>query len=328
MKPFTYNRATETQVAIERVARDGRAEFLAGGTNLLDLMKSNIEQPDHLTDINLLALSSIEPLPNNGVRIGALTSNSAVAAHPLIRERYPMLSQAILSGATQQLRNMATVGGNLLQRTRCYYFYDVSLPCNKRVPSSGCAAKDSYNRIHAILGTSEQCIATHPSDMCVALAALDAVVQTQKVNGEQHRIPILDFHCLPGNTPHIETVLERGELITAVDLPALPIARKSVYLKVRDRASYAFALVSVAAALDIQGGNIQAARLALGGVGTKPWRAQEAEQILVGASPDRDTFERAATATVRDARPQEDNRFKVELAQRTIVRALSMLMAA
>lgn len=224
---------------------------------------------------------------------------------------------------------MATVGGNLLQRTRCYYFfYDVSTPCNKRVPGSGCAAMDGYNRNHAILGTSEHCIASHPSDMCVALAALDAVVQTQTANGDRRRIPLLDFYCIPGDMPQIETVLQHGELITAVDLPVVPFARNSLYLKVRDRTSYAFALVSVAAALDIQDGTIQDARVALGGVGTKPWRAHEAEQMLVESPANRDLFEQAATATVRDPQPRQHNQFKVELAKRTIVRALSMLSAA
>jgi xanthine dehydrogenase YagS FAD-binding subunit len=316
MKPFAYDRATKANTAIGQVAGNAAAKFLAGGTNLLDLMQRYIEQPDQLTDINRLGLSRIEPLPDGGVRLGALASNSAVAAHPAIRSHYPLLSQALLSGATQQLRNMATVGGNLLQRTRCYYFfYDVSTPCNKRSPGSGCASMDGYNRNHAILGTSERCIASHPSDMCVALAALDAIVQTQTANGDRRRIPLLDFYCIPGDTPQIETVLQHGELITAVDLPALPFARNSLYLKVRDRTSYAFALVSVAAALDIQDGTIQDAKVALGGVGTKPWRSHEAEQILVGSSANRDVFEQAATVTLHDAQPRQHNQFKVELAK-------------
>lgn len=327
MKPFMYVRTTEASAAIGQVTRDRAGKFIGGGTNLVDLMKEGVEQPDRLVDITRLPLAWIQALPDGSVRIGALARNSDVANNEIIRERYPVLSQAMLASASPQLRNMATVGGNLLQRTRCYYFTDTAFPCNKRVPGSGCPAVEGYNRIHAIFGTSEKCIATHPSDMCVALAVLDAVVRTQGPSG--HRvIPINDFHLLPDDTPHIETVLEHGELIVAVDLPPLPFAAKSHYLKVRDRTSYAFALVSVAAALDIQDGIIQAARVALGGVGTKPWRAHEAEQALVGVPPNRDIFEQAAAATVRDARPREHNRFKVDLVQRTTVRALSMLVEA
>lgn len=283
MKPFSYTRAVEAEAAIWQLARDRTAKFLGGGTNLVDLMKEGVEQPARLVDINRLPLAEIEELPQGGVRSGALARNNDTANHLLIRKRYPVLSQAFLAGASPQLRNRATVGGNLMQRTGCYYFTNTAMPCNKREPGSGCAAIKSYNRIHAILGTSEQCIATHPSDMCVALAMLDAVIQVQGANGER-QIPMREFHHLPGDTPHIETSLQAGELITAVDLPAMPFAHQSHYLKLRDRTSYAFALVSVAAALDIKQGKILQARLAMGGVAHKPWRALEAEQILVGAT--------------------------------------------
>jgi len=321
MKPFAYTRAAEQEAAINTVSRDQGAKFIGGGTNLLDLMKENVEQPDQLVDINSLPLTKIAVI-SNGVRIGALARNSDVAYNATIRDRYPLLSQALLAGASPQLRNMATVGGNLMQRTRCYYFYDTAMPCNKREPGSGCAAIEGFNRIHAILGTSEQCIATHPSDMCVALAALDAVIQVQGPNGDR-QIPINEFHRLPGDMPHIDTVLQHGELITAVELPDLPFAKRSHYLKVRDRASYAFALVSVAAALDIDNGRIRAARVAMGGVAHKPWRAVAAEKILVGAKANEETFRAAAEATVREAKPQKYNKFKVEMAKRAIVRALA-----
>lgn len=321
MKPFAYARATEQSAAITTVSRDPRAKFIGGGTNLLDLMKENVEQPDQLIDINSLPLAKIE-VTSNGVRIGALARNSDVAYDANIRARYPLLSQALLAGASPQLRNMATVGGNLMQRTRCYYFYDTAMPCNKREPGSGCAALEGFNRIHAILGASDQCIATHPSDMCVALAALDAVIRVQGPNGAR-QIPINEFHRLPGNTPQIDTVLQHGELITAVDLPDLSFAKRSHYLKVRDRASYAFALVSVAAILDIDNGTIRAARVAMGGVAHKPWRAVAAEKILVGAKANEQTFRAAADATVKEAKPQKHNRFKVEMAKRAMVRALT-----
>lgn len=258
MKPFAYTRATEERAAIQTVASNTQAKFIAGGTNLLDLMKEGVTQPSQLVDITRLPLTNIEVI-SGGVRIGAIAKNSDVANYPLIQERYPLLSQAFLAGASPQLRNMASVGGNLLQRTRCYYFTDTSMPCNKRQPGSGCAAIDGYNRIHAILGASEKCIATHPSDMCVALAALDATIRVQGANGIR-TIPIAEFHRLPGDTPEIDTVLQQGELIVSVDLPDSPFALRSHYLKVRDRASYAFALVSVAAALDIDNGIIKAAR--------------------------------------------------------------------
>ncbi|HEU4795878.1 MAG TPA: xanthine dehydrogenase family protein subunit M, partial [Pyrinomonadaceae bacterium] len=289
MKPFVYTRATNNQIAIQTVARDRATRFIAGGTNLVDLMKEDVEQPNHLVDINRLALTRIEER-DGGLRLGALARNSDTANHRLVRESYPLVSQAILSGASAQLRNAATNGGNLMQRTRCYYFYDPVLPCNKREPGSGCGALEGFNRMHAILGASTQCIATHPSDMCVALTALDATVQ---VEGPQkpRSIPFADFHRLPGNTPQLDTNLEHGELITAIDLPASAkvFAPNSYYLKIRDRASYAFALVSVAAALQIEGGTIRQARIALGGVAHKPWRAPEAESVLNGAPVNQQT---------------------------------------
>ena len=323
MNPFTYSRAIDGQTAVSDVAARPRAKFLGGGTNLVDLMKMGVEQPEQLIDINRLDLARVEELPNDGgVRIGALVRNSDLAEHQLIASRYPVLSQAILSGASPQLRNLATTGGNLLQRTRCYYFYDPAFPmCNKRNPGSGCGALEGYNRVHAILGQSEQCIATHPSDMCVALAALDAVVRVQGPKGER-AIPFADFHRLPGNTPNVDTNLEPNELITAVDLPAIPFATRSHYLKVRDRASYAFALVSVAAALELEGGTIKSARLALGGVAHKPWRAMKAEQALAGKKPDAQAFRAAAAVELAAAKGYTYNSFKIELAKRAILQAL------
>jgi len=276
MNPFTYTRAADPHEALSGLAGNAQAKFLGGGTNLVDLMKMGVETPNKLIDINRLPLAQIEELPNGGgVRIGALVRNSDLAEHPLIVQRYPVLSQALLAGASPQLRNLATTGGNLLQRTRCYYFYDPAFAqCNKRNPGSGCGALNGYNRIHAILGQSEQCIATNPSDMNVALAALDAVVQVQSPNGTR-AIPFADFHRLPGTTPNIETNLRGDELITSVDLPAMPVAARSHYLKVRDRASYAFALVSVAAALELENGSIKTARVALGGVGAQTMASAE-----------------------------------------------------
>jgi len=321
MNPFTYKRATDQSGAIREVAANANAKFLAGGTNLIDLMKMNVQQPAELVDINRLALKRIEKTPT-GLRIGALASNSEVATNALVRENFPVLSEALLAGASPQLRNMATVGGNLLQRTRCYYFMDTAFPCNKRVPGSGCPAIPGFNRIHAILGASDKCIAVHPSDMAVALAALDAVVNVEGAAGAR-QIPIIDFHRLPGDTPHVDTNLRADELIVSVDLPSSAFARRSRYLKIRDRAQYAFALVSVAAALDVQQGRIGAARLALGGVAHKPWRALEAEKILTGAQANAQTFKAAAEAVVKDAVPQKHNAFKIELARRAVVRLLS-----
>jgi xanthine dehydrogenase YagS FAD-binding subunit len=324
MQPFAYTRASNPHAAVQAVAQEQAAKFLAGGTNLIDLMKEGVEQPDRLVDINRLELTQIEER-DGGVRLGALAKNSDTANHPLVRERYPLVTQAILAGASPQLRNAATNGGNLMQRTRCYYFYDVAMPCNKRQPGSGCGALEGFNRIHAIFGASPECIATHPSDMCVALAALEAVVQVEGPQGARS-IPFADFHRLPGDTPQIDTNLGRDELITAIDLPAASavFAPRSYYLKVRDRASYAFALVSVAAALDVQDGTIRQARVAMGGVAHKPWRAQEAELLLTGARADEQTFRRAADAAMQGAQGYEHNRFKIELGRRAIVRALTL----
>lgn len=326
MNPFTYVRAANQDEAVATVAREPGAMFIAGGTNMLDLMKEGVQTPSQLVDIRKLPSSEIVTRDTGGIRIGATARNSDVAYNPLVRSRYPVLSEALLAGATAGLRNMATVGGNLMQRTRCYYFHDTAFACNKRQPGSGCAALDGFNRIHAILGGSEHCIATHPSDMCVALAALDAVVQTRSTAGKRC-IPITDFHLLPGDTPHLETVLEHGEMITAVELPAMPFAARSHYLKVRDRASYAFALVSAAVVLEIDGEVISNARVALGGVGTKPWRSLEAEQVLVGAIANSETFAAAALAAVRGASPRQHNWFKVSLAKRTLEDALLTVAA-
>jgi xanthine dehydrogenase YagS FAD-binding subunit len=323
MNPFAYSRASDANQAVADAAKP-QTKFLGGGTNLIDLMKMGVETPANLIDINTLPLAQIEDRQSQGVRIGALARNSDVAENELIKSRYPILSEALLSGASPQLRNMATVGGNLLQRTRCYYFYDPAFPqCNKRNPGSGCGAIDGFNRIHAILGQSDRCIATHPSDMCVAMAALDAVVRVQGPKGERE-IPFADFHRLPGDTPNVDTNLGADELITHVDLPSIPFAAHSHYLKVRDRASYAFALVSVAAILDLdQSKNIKAVRVALGGVAHKPWRASKTEQALIGKTADEKTFRAAAEAELAAAKGYKHNSFKIELAKRAIVRALS-----
>ena len=326
MNPFVYARADKPADAVAGVAAGPKAKFLGGGTNLLDLMKDGVETPDKLVDVNPLPLAAIEGLPGGGLRLGALARNTDVANHKLVRERYPVLAEALLAGATQQLRNMATVGGNLLQRTRCPYFVDISAACNKRSPGSGCDAIGGFNRSNAVLGVSDKCIATHASDMCVALAALDAVVRTRGPAGERS-IPFADFYLVPGDTPERETVLAHGELIVGVDLPALPMAAKSHYLKVRDRASYAFALVSVAAALEVAGGKIRSARVALGGVATKPWRAIEAEKVLVGQPVGPDVYKLAAEAAMAGAKPAAHNAFKIELAKRTLVRALETVAA-
>ncbi len=327
MRPFTYNRPASAEDAIAAMHGEHEARFLAGGTNLIDLMKMGVERPALLVDITRLPLSDIQEY-QGGVRIGAMVRNSDAANDPLIRERYPVLSEALLAGASPQLRNMASMGGNLMQRTRCFYFYDPSYSeCNKRVPGSGCAALSGYNRIHAILGASEQCIATNPSDMSVALAALDAVVQVKGPRGERS-IPILEFHRLPGDTPQQDTNLRPGELITAIDLPALTWARHSHYLKVRDRNSYAFALVSVAAIVDVDAqGTIRQARIALGGVAHKPWRIPQAEQLLIGQKAGDKAYHAIADALLRGAKPHRNNAFKVELARRSTVRALTTATA-
>jgi len=320
MNPFTYSRPTNVSEAVNLSGAATR--FIAGGTNLLDLMKENLTRPEHLIDITGLPLNEVTETAEGGLMIGALVSNADLAWHPLIEQRYPLLSQAVLAGASPQLRNMASTGGNLLQRTRCYYFYDATVPCNKREPGSGCPARDGLNRIHAILGASDECVATHPSDMCVALAALEAVVHVEGRAG-QRRIEFADFHRLPGDAPQRDNQLADDELITAVELPPPGFAGQGNYLKIRDRASYAFALISVAAALDLDGDVIRGARLALGGVAHKPWRDKAAEQLLVGKPVSRNSFAAAADALLADAQPLEHNAFKVKLARRAIIRALS-----
>jgi len=320
MNPFSYSKPTDVSQAVNLAGPATR--FIAGGTNLLDLMKENIARPEHLIDITGLPLTDIQETASGGLMIGALVSNADLAWHPLIESRYPLLSQAVLAGASPQLRNMASTGGNLLQRTRCYYFYDSTVPCNKREPGTGCPAKDGLNRIHAILGASEDCVATHPSDMCVALAALEAVVHVQGRAGKR-QIEFADFHRLPGDTPERDNQLADDELITAVELPAAGFAAHSHYLKIRDRASYAFALISVAAALELDGEIIRDVRLTLGGVAHKPWRDKAVETSLKGQAVSREAFVGAADAMLRDAQPLEHNAFKIKLARRAIVRALS-----
>jgi len=326
MKPFAYVTAATADAARAAAAERG-ARFLAGGTTILDLMKLEIERPPVLVDINALPLTRIEPLPDGGVRVGALVRNSDMAAHPLVRDRYPLVTEAILAGASAQIRNMATTAGNLLQRTRCFYFRDTAAPCNKRAPGAGCAALDGYNRIHALLGTSDHCIATHPSDLAVALAALDAVVQVTGRHGAR-AIAFADFHLLPGDRPDRETSLGSDELITAVDLPPLSYAARSTFVKVRDRASFAFALAAAAVALDrAADGTIREARIALGGVATRPWRAHEAERALLGRPAEPSAWRAAAEAAFAAAVPRQHNAFKIELGKRTIVRALARAAA-
>jgi xanthine dehydrogenase YagS FAD-binding subunit len=326
MNSFTYIRVDNVAAAVREAGADGSAKFIAGGTNLLDLMKENVERPIRLIDITRLPLAEIQPDADGGLRIGALVTNTGVAYHQQVEQRYPLLSKAILAGASPQLRNMATVGGNLMQRTRCYYFYDTATPCNKREPGSGCSALHGFNRIHAILGASEHCIATHPSDMCVALAALQALIRVTGPRGDRV-IPFDEFHRLPGDTPHIDTNLRPSEIITAVDLPARGFAEHHAYLKVRDRRSYAFALVSVAAGLEMDGQTIKEARLALGGIAHKPWRNRQVEELLSGKRATGENFARAADALLRDANGFGRNNFKVELARRAIVRALTQAAA-
>lgn len=318
MKPFAYERPSSLADALALLADPGTVP-LAGGTNLVDRLKESLEAPTRLLDIQRLPLSGIERSPEGGLRIGALVSNADVAWHPEVLARYPLLSRAILAGASPQLRNMATTGGNLLQRTRCYYFYDAALPCNKRLPGSGCPALTGQNRIHAILGASPHCVATHPSDMCVALAALDARVHVASA-GAERVLSFAEVHRLPGDTPERDTNIGPHELVTHVELPAAGFASHHAYLKIRDRSSYAFALVSVAAALDLDGGNIRTARLALGGVAHKPWRDEAAEALLVGQPPSRAAFLAVADHVLRDARGLAHNAFKIELARRAIVR--------
>ena len=322
MNPFTYSRPGDASAAIRDAASAG-ALYLGGGTNLVDLMREGIARPSSLVDVTHLD-RTITDLPNGGLRIGAAVTNTALAADRRVRTRYPMLTRAIVAGASAQIRNMATVGGNLLQRTRCLYFYDDAARCNKRMPGAGCDAVDGFTRMHAILGASDACVATHPSDMCVALAALDATVHLASADGER-TLPFESLHRLPGNTPARETELRPGELITAIELPPLAMAQRSTYRKVRDRSSYAFALVSVAAALEVEDGKIKDVRMALGGVAHKPWRAHRAEALLRGLEPSEANFRHAAEGELVEARPLRDNAFKVELARRTLVAVLGQL---
>jgi xanthine dehydrogenase YagS FAD-binding subunit len=331
MRPFDLSAPADLPATLALLQADPAARVIAGGTTLLDLMKLDVETPAHVVDITALArrepsLLAVTTLPDGGLRVGALVSNTALANDAQIRSRYPLLAAAIEAGASPQVRNMATLGGNLLQRTRCYYFRDTTLPCNKRTPGSGCSAIGGHTRMHAILGTSRHCIAAHPSDMCVALVALEATVRVHGPDGER-TIPIADFHTLPGDHPEIENTLRPAELVTAIDLPAPRFAHHTAYIKIRDRASFAFALASAAVALDIADGTIRAARIALGGVGTKPWRSLTAERVLTGAPPGPDAWHRAADAAFTDASPQPGNTFKTVLGSRTLARALETAAA-
>src|SRR5215218_2960496 len=321
MRPFSYVRASDPDAAARAVAANPLAKFLAGGTNILDLMKDDVERPNELVDLTRLKLTEIKAA-GEGISIGALAKNGETANHPLVRQKYPLLSMAIFAGASGQLRNMATNGGNLMQRTRCQYFYDTAMPCNKREPGTGCGALEGLNRIHAILGWSEKCVATYPGDMANALYALEAVVRVRNASGRERTIPIGDFHRLPGDTPEKDNNLEHGELIVAIDLPRSNFAKNYYYLKVRDRASYAFALVAVAAALEMDGGTIRQARVVMGSVAHMPWRSREAEAALAGKPASVESFRRAAEAALKDAKPLAHNAYKVELGKRAIVRAL------
>jgi xanthine dehydrogenase YagS FAD-binding subunit len=333
MHAFEFIRPADPVAAVAAAARAKTAQqgadvrFLAGGTTLIDLMKLNVETPARLLDVNRLPFDKIEATPDGGLKVGATVRNSDLANHPAVKRDYAVLSQALLAGASAQLRNMATTAGNLLQRTRCVYFRDTAMPCNKREPGTGCPAITGSNRSLAVLGTSDHCIATNPSDMCVALAALEATIHVQGSKGSR-AIPIGDFHLLPGDTPHRETVLEPGDLITHVTLPPPVAGSKQLYLKLRDRASYEFALASAAVVLTLAGGNVTRARVALGGVGTKPWRSPEAETALVGQPANEATFRQAADAALRGAKPQSENGFKIELARRCLTHALKMAATA
>ena len=321
---FDYVRPSSTKSAIDAMNKNASSQFIAGGTNLVDLMKRGVMTPQKIIDITQLPLNTIEQ-KNNVVRIGALVLNSDLAEHSLIKEKFPLLSQALHAGASPQLRNMATVGGNMMQRTRCTYFYDTAMPCNKRSPGTGCSALQGYNRMHAILGASEHCIAVHPSDMCIALAALDATVIVANTKGER-RIPFLHFHRLPGTTPQLDNNLQRGELITAVEIPINDsFSQHALYVKIRDRSSYAFALISVAAALNLQGNTIQDARLVMGGVAHKPWRLTEAETYLKGKPATVENFQHAANISMANAKAYGYNHFKLKLAPNTIVHTLKTL---
>ena len=322
MRPFKFISAETATAAVESHTKDQKTHYLGGGTNLIDLMKEDVERPENLIEVADLPFKSIEATASGGLSLGAMVSNTETANHPEVRENYPLLSMAMLSAATEQIRNMATNGGNLLQRTRCSYFYETSMPCNKRDPGSGCGAIEGVNRLHAIFGWSDQCVATHPSDMCVGLVALDAVVNVQKADGSTRSIPFTDFHRLPGDQPEKDTNLEPGELITSIELPKSNFSKNYYYLKVRERSSYAFALVSVAAGLDIQNNRINNACLALGSVAHKPWKLSKAENFLKGKEPSQEIFEEAARIALEDAKPLDQNEYKIELSQRAIVRAL------
>ncbi|HEX4783608.1 MAG TPA: xanthine dehydrogenase family protein subunit M [Candidatus Sulfotelmatobacter sp.] len=326
MQAFQYKKVRDIEGALG-ISSAPHAKFVAGGTTLIDLMKLNVERPTTLVDINSLSLDKIEKLPAGAIRIGAMVRNSDLAHDSDVQQQYPVLSQALLSDASPQLRNMATTGGNLLQRTRCYYFRDTAYACNKRNPGAGCAAIDGFNRIHAILGTSDHCIATHPSDMAVAMMALEATVHIRGAKGER-AVPLNDFYFVPGSTPNRENVLQPGDLITHVTLPALAPGTRSYYLKRRDRASYEFALASAAVVAQMQGRTVQRIRIALGGVGTKPWRSTEAEQALEGREASESNFRAAAETALQGAKPLHDNAFKVELAKRTLTRALKVVTQA
>lgn len=324
MKPFTYEQAADPADAVARVAGRPGAVYLAGGTNLVDHLKLGVATPDVLVDVSRLPLDDVTSLDDGGLRIGAAVRNADLAAHPVVRREYPVLAQALLAGASGQIRNAATTAGNLLQRTRCVYFQDVTTPCNKREPGSGCSAREGFQRSHAILGASEHCVATHPSDMAVALAALGAVVVVLGRDGER-RVPMGELHRLPGDEPQHDTTLQQGDLVTAVEVPALPFASRSAYRKVRDRASYAFALVSVAAALDVEDGTVRDVRIALGGVAHKPWRATVAEERLRGGPATEEAFRHAAEAELTQASPLPGNGFKVPMARNTITATLRTL---
>jgi xanthine dehydrogenase YagS FAD-binding subunit len=319
---FQYARANDVADAVRLIADDPNAKFVAGGTNLIDLMQMDVEQPTKVIDITRLPLKQVENTPGGGLRIGALVPNTDLAYHPLVEQRYPVLASAIMAGASQQLRNMASTGGNLLQRTRCHYFYDIATPCNKREPGSGCSAIDGYNRMHAILGSSDACIATHPSDMCVALAMLDSKVHVSSASGDRV-IAFAEFHRLPGETPQRDTNLNAGEIITAVELPPKGFAANYTYLKIRDRLSYAFGLVSIAVGLELDGDTIKEGRFALGGVAHKPWRDPQAESALRGQPANAATFAHAADVLLHDAKGYAHNAFKIDLARRCIARALT-----
>lgn len=321
MKNFTYSRALSLKEASQQIAQP-LVMPIAGGTNLLDRMKVFLDEPNQLVDISRLNLKQIEPTPDGGLRIGALVTNTTLADHPSVRQNYPVLSRSILSGASQQIRNVATIGGNIMQRTRCPYYYDTAFDCNKRQPGSGCPAATGLNRMNAILGASDQCVAVHPSDMCVALAALDAIVEVENVQGKRS-IPFTEFHRLPGDQPQLDNVLQAGELITAIILPPQS-AKTGVYLKLRDRTSYAFALISVAAILEVQNQSITKARIALGGVAHKPWRSIAAEQFLLGKPANETTFQQAAELALQGTKPLAHNGFKVEMAKRALKRAIAI----